>query len=68
VFPAYDHFLVLAARAQWDEADVDLRPDAAAWPLLEPGDRLRLERLIAGFCVGEGARGRASGAVRCRGR
>jgi ribonucleoside-diphosphate reductase beta chain len=53
VFPAYDHFLVLAARAQWDEADVDLRADAAAWPQLEPAERLRLERLIAGFCVGE---------------
>ena len=49
----YPHFLVLARRAQWDEADVDLQPDAAAWPGLDPGVRLRLERLVAGFCVGE---------------
>ena len=49
----YPHFLVLARRAQWDEADVDLEPDAAAWPGLDPGVRLRLERLVAGFCVGE---------------
>lgn len=49
----FPHFLVLARRAQWDEADVDLRPDAAAWPGLEPGDRAHLERLLAGFCVGE---------------
>jgi hypothetical protein len=32
VIAGYDHFLVLASRAQWDEADVDLRADAAAWP------------------------------------
>jgi hypothetical protein len=32
VIAGYDHFLVLASRAQWDEAGVDLRADAAAWP------------------------------------
>jgi ribonucleoside-diphosphate reductase beta chain len=53
VIADYPHFLVLARRAHWDEADVDLQPDAAAWPGLDPGVRLRLERLIAGFCVGE---------------
>jgi ribonucleoside-diphosphate reductase beta chain len=53
VIADYDHFLVLAQRAQWAQEDVDLRPDAAAWPAL-PGDaRERLERLIAGFVVGE---------------
>ncbi|MEA2178699.1 MAG: ribonucleoside-diphosphate reductase beta chain [Solirubrobacteraceae bacterium] len=49
----YDHFLVLARRAQWVQDDVDLRPDAAAWPGLQPVARERLERLVAGFCVGE---------------
>ena len=49
----YDHFLELARRAQWDEAEVDLRQDAAAWPGLDGADRARLERLLAGFCVGE---------------
>jgi ribonucleoside-diphosphate reductase beta chain len=53
VIADYPHFLVLARRAHWDEADVDLQPDAAAWPGLDPGVRLRLERLVAGFCVGE---------------
>jgi len=53
VIADYPHFLVLAQRAQWDEADVDLEPDAAAWPGLDPGVRLRIERLVAGFCVGE---------------
>jgi len=53
VIADYPHFLVLARRAQWDEADVDLQRDAAAWPGLDPGVRLRLERLVAGFCVGE---------------
>src|SRR5262249_12545371 len=53
VIADFPHFLVLAARAQWEEADVDLRPDAAAWPALQPAGRARLERLIAGFCVGE---------------
>ncbi len=71
----YDHFLVLARRAQWDEAEVDLRPDAAAWPTLDPAARTRLERLLAGFCVGEagvaehlgpfGAAARDAVAARC---
>ena len=71
----YPHFLVLAQRAQWDEADVDLRPDAAAWPGLAPGERERLERLVAGVCIGEaavaehlgpfGAAARDPDAVRC---
>jgi ribonucleoside-diphosphate reductase beta chain len=53
VIAGYDHFLVLARRAQWDQVDVDLRPDAAAWPGLVPEARARLARLIAGFVVGE---------------
>jgi ribonucleoside-diphosphate reductase beta chain len=75
VIADYPHFLVLARRAHWDEADVDLQPDAAAWPGLDPGVRLRLERLIAGFCVGEagvaehlgpfGAAARDPDAARC---
>jgi ribonucleoside-diphosphate reductase beta chain len=53
VIAGYDHFLVLARRAQWDEVEVDLRPDAAAWPGVAPDARTRLARLIAGFVVGE---------------
>jgi ribonucleoside-diphosphate reductase beta chain len=47
------HFLELARRAQWDDAEVDLRPDAEAWPALATEVRTRLERLLAGFVVGE---------------
>jgi ribonucleoside-diphosphate reductase beta chain len=47
------HFLELARRAQWDDADVDLRLDAEAWPRLAADVRGRLERLLAGFVVGE---------------
>jgi ribonucleoside-diphosphate reductase beta chain len=50
-----DHFLELARRAQWDETLVDLAPDAAAWRGLDPVARDHLERLLAGFCVGEAA-------------
>jgi ribonucleoside-diphosphate reductase beta chain len=53
VIAGYDNFLVLARRAQWLQDDVDLRPDADAWPHLRPAARLHLERLLAGFCVGE---------------
>ena len=28
VFAGYQHFLRLAARVQWDEAEIDLRADA----------------------------------------
>jgi ribonucleoside-diphosphate reductase beta chain len=51
VIAGYEHFLGLASRLQWDDAAIDLRPDAAAWP--DHGDRERLLPLIAGFCVGE---------------
>jgi ribonucleoside-diphosphate reductase beta chain len=50
VFADYEHFLALAARAQWDEAAIDLRADAAAWPHVADA---RLTELVAGFCVGE---------------
>jgi ribonucleoside-diphosphate reductase beta chain len=53
VIVGYQHFLGLASRVQWDEATIDLRADAAAWPALEPETRARLLTLIAGFCVGE---------------
>jgi ribonucleoside-diphosphate reductase beta chain len=46
----YEHFLRLARRVQWDEAEIDLGPDARAWP--QAGDDETAE-LIAGFCVGE---------------
>ena len=46
----YQHFLRLAARAQWDEAEIDLSADAEAWP--EVADD-HLKGLVAGFLVGE---------------
>ena len=51
----YGHFLRTAASLQWDEADVDLRPDARAWPELAPALRERVELLVAGFCIAEAA-------------
>ncbi len=51
----YEHFRALARRLQWDEADIDLAVDAAAWPRLPAGERARLEALIAGFVIGEEA-------------
>jgi ribonucleoside-diphosphate reductase beta chain len=50
VIVGYGHFLRLARRVQWDEAEIDLGPDARAWP--EAGDDVAAE-LLAGFCVGE---------------
>jgi ribonucleoside-diphosphate reductase beta chain len=50
VFASYEHFLGIAARSQWDEAEIDLSADALAWPLVATA---RLTELVAGFCVGE---------------
>jgi ribonucleoside-diphosphate reductase beta chain len=50
VIAGYKHFLRLAERAQWDEADIDLTADAVAWPVVADA---RLTELVAGFCVGE---------------
>jgi ribonucleoside-diphosphate reductase beta chain len=50
VIAGYQHFLRLASRAQWDEAEIDLAADAAAWPAVADA---RLTELVAGFCVGE---------------
>lgn len=50
MFADYDYFERLAARAQWDEARIDLSADAAAWPAVATP---RLTELVAGFCVGE---------------
>ena len=46
----YQHFLRLASRVQWDEAEIDLSADAEAWP--EVADE-RLYELVAGFLIGE---------------
>jgi ribonucleoside-diphosphate reductase beta chain len=51
--PGYGHFVRTAASLQWDEAAVDLRPDAEAWPELSPSRRRRILALLAGFWVGE---------------
>jgi ribonucleoside-diphosphate reductase beta chain len=53
VIAGYEHFAGLASRLQWDEAAIDLRPDAGAWPGLDAPTRERLLALLAGFCVGE---------------
>jgi ribonucleoside-diphosphate reductase beta chain len=53
VIAGYEHFAALARRLQWDQAAIDLRPDAAAWPDVDPQRRARLLALLAGFCVGE---------------
>ena len=51
--PGYGHFVRTAASLQWNEAVVDLRPDAETWPKLSPLRRRRISALLAGFCVGE---------------
>jgi len=51
--PGYGYFVRTAASLQWDDAAIDLRPDAAAWPSLAPLRRQRISALPAGFCVGE---------------
>jgi len=50
VIAGYRHFLRLASRAQWNEADIDLSADVAAWPRVADE---RITELLAGFCVGE---------------
>ncbi|UTI63657.1 hypothetical protein NBH00_20225 [Paraconexibacter antarcticus] len=49
----YDHLLAAGRRLQWDDAAVDLRADAAAWPALDPALAARVTALVAGFCVAE---------------
>jgi ribonucleoside-diphosphate reductase beta chain len=51
----YDHLLAAARRLQWDAEAIDLRPDAAAWPGVDPAARRRVATLIAGFRVAEHA-------------
>lgn len=51
----YEHLIDAAARLQWDEAAIDLRGDARAWPGLDAAARGRITTLIAGFCVAERA-------------
>jgi ribonucleoside-diphosphate reductase beta chain len=66
VIAGYEHFVRLAARLRWDEAEIDLSGDAAP--------DARVAELIAGFCVGEAgvaehlrpfALAAAPGAARC---
>jgi ribonucleoside-diphosphate reductase beta chain len=51
----YERLMRAAARLQWDEAGLDLAPDAAAWPRLPAAQREVLARLVAGFCLAETA-------------
>ena len=44
-----------AGRKQWNEAAIDLVPDARAWLELPDERRQRLKTLLAGFCVAEDA-------------
>jgi ribonucleoside-diphosphate reductase beta chain len=48
-------FSRIVARLQWDEAKIDLGPDARAWPELPEARRAGLTSLLAGFCVAEQA-------------
>src|SRR5689334_1689716 len=48
-------FSRIVARLQWDEAKIDLGPDARAWRELPDDRRARLTTLLAGFCVAEQA-------------
>ena len=51
----YGHLLRAADRLRWDESELDLSGDAAAWPKLPKYVRVPLSRLLAGFCVAERA-------------
>lgn len=51
----YGHLLRAAERLQWDEAALDLAPDAEAWRRLARYNRTPLRRLLAGFWVAEHA-------------
>ena len=51
----YDHLLRAASRLAWDDAAIDLRADAAAWPRLAGEQRATIRRLLAGFVVAESA-------------
>ncbi len=51
----YQYFLRTARSLQWDERDIDLSADAAAWTSLRQHDRDRVMGLIAGFCIAEWA-------------
>jgi ribonucleoside-diphosphate reductase beta chain len=51
----YGHLLRAAERLRWDEAALDLAPDAEAWRRLARYNRTPLQRLLAGFWVAEHA-------------
>lgn len=51
----YGHLLRAADRLRWDEAELDLSADAAAWPTVASEVRDPLRSLVAGFCVAEHA-------------
>jgi ribonucleoside-diphosphate reductase beta chain len=48
-------FSHVVARLQWNDAAIDLAPDARAWPELPVQRRARLSTLLASFCVAEQA-------------
>ena len=49
----YGHFVQLAETLQWDEADLDLSADRAAWPQLTEAENAQVLGLIAGFVIAE---------------
>lgn len=55
VLAGYQYFLDMAQSLQWDEQEIDLSADAAAWPTLSEAEHRRVMGLIAGFCVAEWA-------------
>jgi ribonucleoside-diphosphate reductase beta chain len=55
VLAGYQYFWNIAQSLQWDEQEIDLSADAAAWPTLSPGEHHQVMSLIAGFAVAEWA-------------
>ncbi|MBP2367327.1 ribonucleoside-diphosphate reductase beta chain [Pseudonocardia parietis] len=49
----YAHFVQLAESLQWDETDLDLTADRAAWPELTDDEQATVRGLIAGFVIAE---------------
>lgn len=51
----YEHFLAVSRKQAWEAEEIDLAPDARAWPALGPAEREPVACLVAGFCVAEAA-------------
>lgn len=49
----FPYFLRVAERLAWDEQEIDLAPDRAAWPCLADADRRAVLGFVAAFHVAE---------------